>query len=167
MFDSAIEYFLSRSQPKSVVALAYNILDINYSVNKHRFFGLFCSVINTLKNDRTMWNELLDLLASVTTDFSAGVNASVLTRTFLFPVDSGEAIKKLESIVELHFKHGSRMLYDVEESEYTQTWIYFEQWLLSKRDPVIGLYALKIFSYVSPGNQCKPNAFITVFSYVG
>lgn len=100
---------------------------------------------------RTLWNTLLDLLMAVPPDFCVDMNPSTLIKTFLFPVGSSDKIQKLEKIVELHFKGRPRLPYDAEE--YTQTWIFFEQWWFSKRDPIISLSALRIFSYIAPGNS--------------
>jgi hypothetical protein len=82
-------------------------------------------------------------------DFCADMNSSLLIKTFLFPVSSTDQIQKLEKIVERHFKEKPRLPYDAEE--YTQTWVFFEQWWFSNRDPIISLSALRIFSYIAPG----------------
>jgi hypothetical protein len=77
------------------------------------------------------------------------MSPSVAIKTFLFPVSTQDQICKLEAIVKKHFKNYRSSPYEIEE--FTQTWIYFEQWWFSKTDPVIGFSALKMFSYIAPG----------------
>ncbi|CAD5235429.1 unnamed protein product [Bursaphelenchus xylophilus] len=107
-------------------------------------FCIFSKIMEHLKRDSDVFEDLLDLISKCPKGFCQCVDQASFLKVIMLPVYTVQHVKKMADLVEYHFNRAK------EESkiDLRQVWLLFDQWL-SKKDVLVSTAVLKMFNHLA------------------